>query len=121
MSKRKNEGPTIETRNICGYRDRARCFRCGRSLYGVPASLHHRLMRSQGAGYADLHKPSNLIWLCGTGTTGCHWYVHNHPAESYEAGWLVHPEDDPHEVPVLHDKRDYVLLDDDGHMRRVTC
>ena len=41
---------------------------------------HHVLMRSQGGP----DEPHNLLWLCGA----CHRYVHDHPAESYEKGWL---------------------------------
>jgi hypothetical protein len=42
---------------------------------------HHRLMRSHG-GTNDL---DNLMWVCD----GCHTYIHNHPKESYEKGWLI--------------------------------
>ena len=60
-----------------------------------------------------MHNVENLILLCGTGTTGCHGWVHNHPAESYEAGWLVHSWDEPLEVPV-RSWRGLLLLDADG-------
>lgn len=42
---------------------------------------HHRLMRSQG-GPDDA---GNLLWVCPS----CHHYVHAHPTESYERGWLI--------------------------------
>lgn len=46
-----------------------------------PAShMHHRLPRSQGGQ----HTAANLLHLC----SDCHSYVHAHPAESYESGWL---------------------------------
>lgn len=54
-----------------------RCERCGRPA----AHLHHRLMRSQGGG----HTADNLAALCGP----CHRRVHDFPAESYAAGWLI--------------------------------
>lgn len=42
---------------------------------------HHRLRRSQG-GKGTL---ANGLWVC----RACHAYVHDHPAESYERGWLI--------------------------------
>lgn len=48
--------------------------------------MHHRKMRSQGGG----HTASNLLHLCFP----CHTYVHEHPADSYANGWLLHSWDD---------------------------
>lgn len=45
------------------------------------AHIHHRLMRSQG-GPDTL---ANAWHLCSV----CHAYIHDHPQESYEAGWLI--------------------------------
>lgn len=59
------------------------CVLCGRPA----AHTHHRKLRSQG-GTDD---PVNLIRLC----LACHNVVHDHPAESYEKGWLVHSWDEP--------------------------
>ena len=42
--------------------------------------VHHVLRRSRGGG----HDLDNLLTLCA----GHHRYVHEHPAESYERGWL---------------------------------
>lgn len=42
---------------------------------------HHALMRSQGGEHVE----ENLIWVCSPG----HRYIHDHPAESYETGWLI--------------------------------
>lgn len=47
--------------------------------------LHHRKRRSQGGS----HSAENLMALC----TESHQWVHDHPAESYAAGWLVHSWD----------------------------
>jgi hypothetical protein len=44
--------------------------------------VHHRLMRSQGGG----DEPANLLAACRS----CHNHVHDHPAEAYDAGWLLH-------------------------------
>lgn len=78
-------------------RDGFRCVRCGRHFpEGRGLDAHHRHLRSQG-GMGTL---DNGISLCGSGTTGCHGWVHAHPALSYEAGWLVHSWDDPATVQV---------------------
>jgi hypothetical protein len=56
------------------------CERCGRALI---VEYHHKLRRAQG-GMGTL---DNCAGLCGP----CHVHVHANPAESYEAGWLLHP------------------------------
>lgn len=48
---------------------------------GRAAHRHHRRMRSQGGG----NEPSNLLAVCPS----CHDYIHAHPSESYERGWLL--------------------------------
>lgn len=80
-------------------RDGYRCVRCGRSLASFPGSRHHRRMRSQ-SDRTHAHDVENLILLCGSGTTGCHGWVHAHPADAYALGLLVHSYEDPAETPV---------------------
>ena len=63
---------------------------------GEATHKHHRKLRKHGG----TDEAANLLALCGTGTLGCHGYVHANPAISYERGWLVHSWDDPKEVPV---------------------
>ena len=113
----KQSKPTQETRDLCAHRDSGRCVRCGCELYGVQCSLHHRRMRSHP--FPGLHEPYNLIWLCGSGTTCCHGWVHEHQHESYEHGWLVHAWDDPSTVSVDSALNGRILLDDDGGYREV--
>jgi WhiB family redox-sensing transcriptional regulator len=48
---------------------------------GRASQLHHRKMRSHGG----TNDPENLLAVCAW----CHDYIHSHPAESYEAGWLI--------------------------------
>ena len=48
-------------------------------------NAHHRRNQSQG-GRDDL---SNLMLLCGSGTTGCHGYVTEHPNIATWHGWTV--------------------------------
>lgn len=47
---------------------------------GVAQAAHHVLPRSAGGG----HSVANLLDVCNA----CHRYIHAHPTESYETGWL---------------------------------
>lgn len=70
------------SREACETRAGGRCeARCTSECAGRGSQAHHRLMRSQG-GADDV---SNLLWVC----LPCHGYIHAHPAESYNAGWLL--------------------------------
>lgn len=88
-------------------RDEGRCAWCYR--YSDSLNLHHRQLRSQG-GRDSL---ANLISLCGSGTTGCHGWVHRHVAKAREHGLIVPSWADPAETPV-RTWRGLVLLTDDA-------
>lgn len=79
-------------------RDSHRCVRCGVHLAGRFYSVHHRKLRRHGD-----HTSANLITLCGSGTTGCHGWVHDNPdlARDPELGYLVRSRTEPGTVPVL--------------------
>jgi len=101
----------------CMERDSHRCFRCPRwlGLHWPGYSCHHRQTRAVGPDTLD-----NRIMLCGSGTTGCHGWVHAHPAEAREHGWIVSRYvSDPAEVPVLHWQRGLVYLTTDGRYSEV--
>jgi hypothetical protein len=96
-------------------RELGRCMHCGNSLAGWHGcSAHHRLLRSQG-GQDD---PSNVIMLCGSGTTGCHGWVHHNRNAAREQGYIVYPTTDgrptdTRTVPVWsHAWQSDILLDD---------
>lgn len=89
--KRRGTGPSPEIRAVVLARDGYACVRCGAGVTEKPRSIHHRLRRSQGG----LNTPDNLITLCGSGTTGCHGWVHANVADSQDAGWLVRSGHDP--------------------------
>ena len=104
--------PTEQVRDLTMRRDRYRCVRCGKPLEYGPASLHHRRLRSHP--FKGLHQPSNLIWLCGSGTTGCHGWVHAHPAKAEDDGYIVNAWNDPKVVPVTYHGLGPRYLDDKG-------
>lgn len=58
--------------------------------------VHHRRGRGQGGTWC----PSNLLHLCGSGTTGCHGWATSRPAWSHAAGWTLRHGDVADQVPV---------------------
>ena len=108
--------PTNETRRQVLHRDGFKCAICGQPIdTGWSGySIHHRRMRSQGHGYDNLHEPGNLLTLCGSGTTGCHGWVHAHPARAYRLGYLVHMGKDPATIPVYYRTVGWQQLNADG-------
>lgn len=107
--------PTTKTRILVARRDGYACMRCGRDLLNgyTDHSVHHRRLRSHP--WPGLHEPQNLILLCGTGTTGCHGWVHAHPERSRELGYMVSmSEDRPETVPVYSMRHKWILLDAEG-------
>lgn len=95
--KRGGSGVPEDVRFAVAHRDGPRCVACGRSIVNVPASVHHRLPRGRG-GDARL---SNLVTLCGSGTTGCHGEVESCRAQAYDDGLLVRSGGDPAGEAVL--------------------
>ncbi|OQO89904.1 hypothetical protein B1813_18865 [Saccharomonospora piscinae] len=74
---------------------------------GRAREWHHRRNRSQGGPWA----PSNGLHLCHP----CHRWITEHPAESYDEGWMVPSWDDWEVIPVKT-WHGYVLLGDDGEL-----
>jgi hypothetical protein len=97
----------------CHQRDNLQCFKCGKYVHPDWDSCHHRRLRS-GGGEDVL---SNLIMLCGSGTTGCHGYVHHNRTEAAVHGWIVSRYGPaPADVPVRHHQLGEVYLTDDGQI-----
>lgn len=81
-------------------------------------SVHHRKPRGMG-GTVDIkiNSASNLMAVCGSGTTGCHGWLESHREDAYRKGWLVHRNDDPEKVSVEVRQEmqiAYVYLNDDA-------
>ncbi|MEE8739022.1 MAG: hypothetical protein SOI66_08985 [Bifidobacterium sp.] len=107
--------PTRKTCNLVDERDERRCICCGKPLEtAFSASRHHRRMRSHP--WPGLHETSNLIDVCGSGSTGCHGLIHANPALARSQGWLVSAyEDHPETVPINTYRHGWVLLDNQGN------
>lgn len=97
-------------------RDGGLCVRCGH----LGSNVHHRMMRSQAPKDA-VHRVENLAVLCGTGTTGCHGWVHANPAQSYKNGWLVPSWSSPLEEPMTYaDGARYYLTGRGTRIKEIT-
>lgn len=86
-----------EARETVRRRSGGMCERCGRP----GSNIHHRRPRGMG-GTTSPEDPTNLVMLCGSGTTGCHGWVESYRQLAWEQGWLVPRRDprEPRDVPV---------------------
>jgi len=112
MSPRATRAVQEAARRIVRERDAGRCQMCGASIVDQPSSIHHRRRRGMG-GSALLERASNLVRLCGTGTTGCHGFVESQRTLATVRGWLLGFLDDPEATP-LQCYDGWMLLDDQG-------
>ena len=64
-------------------RCRGRCERCGRPMSSMRAMDPHHVEASGGRG-EKMDRLDNLMGL----HRRCHAYLHEHPAESRERGWI---------------------------------
>lgn len=95
----KDTNPDDETVEAVLKRADGKCESCGEELYGrrgIEYSIHHRKRRSQGGD----NRLSNLVALCGHGTSGCHGAAHSEVAQAQVFGFLVLSTDRPEAVPV---------------------
>lgn len=85
----------MTVRKLILNRDDGRCVRCGREA----EHIHHRKLKGSGGTSDDNLKYGfeNLISLCFK----CHSWVHAHPADSYNAGYLVHSWDNPEHAFII--------------------
>jgi hypothetical protein len=104
-------------------RDHYACVKCGKPLHVTSGSRHHRQRRAIGG-----HTPENLILLCGSGTTGCHGDVHDHPEDARKHGWIVRATGiiEPEEIPLQvvangpGSALRWVMLSAEGTMLRIS-
>lgn len=78
--------------------------------HGTATNMHHRRRRN----ISPAHTAPNLLHLCGSGTTGCHGWITQHPAAASEpgAGWIVSSYAQPENEPVRIRGRLCWLTDD---------
>ncbi|WP_303168555.1 hypothetical protein [Bifidobacterium dentium] len=99
------------------------CQRCGRNIHDPSLwpgrSGHHRQLR-RTADPQVRHSPENIIVLCGSGTTGCHGWIHAHVAEARRNGWIVPVGSEPASTPVRDWTGRWQLLLPDGTARTLT-
>lgn len=107
MSERTARGKVYARSEFEGVRVCELCF-CERAT-----NYQHRKNKSQCAK-AEMWVPSNGLDVCGSGTTGCHGWIHANPGEAQRLGWSVSAYAEPSEVPVLLRQFGWVLLDDLG-------
>lgn len=69
-----------DARSQCFTRDRWACRRCGASS-AAGLNAHHVALRARGG----VHHVANLVTLC----VSCHAWVHAHPEQATEEGWLA--------------------------------
>lgn len=106
-------------RLVVDARDAGRCRRCGHAV-GEDFSRHHRIPRGAG-GSSRVDRPSNLVTVCGSGTTGCHGRIESERDAHKVLGWILpklNPDIDPETEP-LFTIDGWVLLDDQGEL--VAC
>jgi len=113
---RRKTGATTEVRMSVMARAGFRCERCGVSIQSIPMSIHHRRPRAMGGTHrVETNYPSNLMALCGSGTSGCHGYLESHRSEAMDYGFIVPQFEMPNNVPVKT-IAGWVMLNDDGSL-----
>jgi len=98
-------------------RDGHSCRRCGRPLWEEDFSRHHRIPRGAG-GSALVDRASNIVKVCGSGTTGCHGWIESRREDAERLGWILpklNPDIDPENEP-LFTIDGWMLLDDTGEI-----
>lgn len=74
-------------------------------------SYHHRKKRSH-LPKNDKWCPSNVVYVDGSGVSGCHGDIESYPAKAESIGFHVRPWEDPTSIPVLIHGTWYYLLPD---------
>jgi hypothetical protein len=111
-------GPDRNTRQLVMERDDWTCAFCGKPIGDSrDYSLQHRKARGSG-GTSDpaINSPANLILVCGSATTRCHFFLESRKAEAEKLGFVISKNSriDPADVRVVHALYGVVLLLDDG-------
>lgn len=116
---RRHTGPSTDVVVAVLERASYACEICGVDLLygerGVDYSIHHRLARKMGGTRWDgSNLPSNLLVVCGHGTSGCHGEIESRRSSAVARGWLVLSHEDPEHVAVLITRDRWRYLAADG-------
>jgi hypothetical protein len=71
--------------------------------------MQHLVKRSQGGKWT----PTNIVYLCGDGTRGCHGWAEANPNLAREEGF-ARRSTDPQDKPIRHGLWGWVVLTEDG-------
>lgn len=120
MAKAKPLKVDDETRFLVLARGQYKCERCRRDFMRMGVSIHHRRPRMMGGSKnPDLHKASNLIALCGSGTSGCHGWVENNRASARAFGYLLENVESAEQAPFKDMNGTWWLIDNDGSKKEL--
>ncbi len=72
-----------------------------------------------GSKNQELHKPANLIVLCGTGTSGCHGWVESNRDKAREFGYLIQKVESAEEIPFQDNNGVWWNLNNEGEKRQL--
>jgi hypothetical protein len=96
-----------------------KCERCGGGATAFGFSVHHRLPRGMGGSKnSELHKPANLITLCGSGVDGCHGWVESNREQARLDGYLLFRIDSASEIPFKDNEGNLWLINNFGEKKR---
>lgn len=105
-----------KVRRLVDDRDGDDCRRCGQPTWGDDFSRHHRIPRGAG-GSALVDRASNMLKLCGSGSTGCHGWIEQHRTDAEVLGYLLpklNRDINPATEPIFIHEHGWVLLGDDA-------
>lgn len=108
-------GLSTKVRRQVAERDRGWCRRCG----ARGTNVQHRIGRGMGGtSRVDVSSLAALVTLCGSGTTGCHGYLTEHPEEAYATGWAIRRSSPElaSEVPLVDLEGRQFFLTDEGDL-----
>lgn len=111
-------GASAQVRALVWERAAGRCEICGR-FPGDFFSIHHRRARGMGGTRSkSVNMPANLLFVCGSGTTGCHGKIESFRHMAYQSGWLLKWGQDASAAPFVDSSGVWWLLDNDGRKAR---
>jgi len=92
---------SVDLHRALGARSGGVCEVARKGCFGRAVDPHHRVRRQaggrRGAARLTSDQLANLLHVC----RACHEWIHDHPAASREAGWMLSGRDRPALVALL--------------------